>query len=278
MRCKILIVVALADKDILDQPGILLVRNGFQLFGEFAVDAAVLVASPDEQAHTRGFFAVDGAGVFALIRNTVAVNVDNGVGLLLQKAFCRLPTAAICAGVVGQMRRFVENDVNTLLLKRVAEFTRYIVYAALPVDALRAVGGNVTLVAVGDVHGDELFVRVRLRVCLSDIIRGKNRLRFADIQPRYIRHGFLADSFGDRVAVMDGGNAVKHVIAGDIFIAFRKNSVYGKQIRARTVYGNMQGFRVNLVICRCVDGAGTVKREREKKGKQEAGIFFLHAR
>ena len=77
---------------------------------------------------------------------------------------------------------------------------------------------------------------------------------------------------------MDGGNAVKHVIAGDIFIAFRKNSVYGKQIRARTVYGNMQGFRVDLVICRCVDCAGTVKRKREKKGKQEAGIFFLHAR
>lgn len=120
MRCKILIVVAFADKDILDQPGILLVRNGFQLFGEFAVDAAVLVASPDEQAHTRGFFAVDGAGIFALIRNTVAMDVDNGVGLLLQKAFCRLPTAAICAGVVGQMRRFVENDINALLLKRVA--------------------------------------------------------------------------------------------------------------------------------------------------------------
>lgn len=30
------------------------------------------------------------------------------------------------------MRRFVENDINALLLKRVAEFTRYIVYAALP--------------------------------------------------------------------------------------------------------------------------------------------------
>ena len=117
------------------------------------------------------------------------MDVDNGVGLLLQKAFRSLPTAAICAGVVGQMCRFIENDVNALLLKRIAEFTRYIVYAALPVDALRAVGGDVTLVAVGDVHGDELFVCVRLCACLSDIIRGKDCLRFADIQPRYIRHG-----------------------------------------------------------------------------------------
>lgn len=84
------------------------------------------------------------------------MNVDNRVRPFLQKAFGSLPAPPIRAGIMRQMGGFVENHVDPLLLQGVSEIARHIVYAALPVDALRSVGGHIAFVAVGDVHCNQL--------------------------------------------------------------------------------------------------------------------------
>ena len=80
---QILIVIALANEDVLDQAGVLLVGNRFDLLGERAVDLAVLVAAADEQAYLRGLLAFYGRLVLIRIGDAVPMDVDDGVRTLL---------------------------------------------------------------------------------------------------------------------------------------------------------------------------------------------------
>ena len=243
VRRKILVIGALADENILYQTGILFVCHGFDLLGEFPVDRAVLIGASHQQANPRRVFAVDAACVFVLIGNAVAMNVDNRVRPFLQKAFGSLPAPPIRAGIMRQMGGFVENHVDPLLLQSVSEIARHIVYAALPVDALRSVGGHIAFVAVGDVHCNQLAGIVGLCVGSGHgDFRRKDGLRFADLQPRNIRHGFFTDFFCDGVAVLHRCNAVENVVGTDIFVAFADFAADGKQICARSVYRDMQRF------------------------------------
>lgn len=59
--CKILVIGALANENILYQTGILFVCHGFDLLGEFPVDCAVLIGASHQQANPRRVFAVDAA-------------------------------------------------------------------------------------------------------------------------------------------------------------------------------------------------------------------------
>lgn len=74
------------------------------------------------------------------------------------------------------------------------------------------------------------------------ISRRKDGLRFADLQPRNIRHGFFTDFFCDGVPVLHRCNAVENVVGTDIFVAFADFAADGKQICTRSVYRDMQRF------------------------------------
>ncbi len=243
MRREILIIRALADENILHQSGVLFIGDGLHLFGELPVDRAVLVAAPDQQPNPRHVFAVDAACVFALVGDAVAMDVDDRVRPFLQKPLGGLAAAPIRAGIVGQVGGFIQNHVDALLLKRVAEFARHVVYAALPVDALRSVGGNVAFVAVRDIHGDQLAGIVGF--CAGGghgAFLREDGLSLPHIQPRNVRHGFLADFFRDGVSVLHGCDAVENVVGADVFVAFADFAADGEQIRACSVYRDVQRF------------------------------------
>ena len=151
------------------------------------VDGAALIAAPHQHAHLRGAVALGLCRVLVGIRDAVAVDVDDGVGALLKQAFGGAAGSAVCAGVVRQMRRFIEDDVDPQLREGVAEGARDVVDAALAFDRLRAVGGDVALVRMSDVHGDEaLFSTTFLGFgCGGDgaALQSKDRLRLACGKP-----------------------------------------------------------------------------------------------
>ena len=59
---------------------------------------------------------------------------------------------------MGKVRRFIQNDINALVLQRIPEFAGDVVDAALAVDALRSVCWDVAFVAVRHIHGNQLLV------------------------------------------------------------------------------------------------------------------------
>ena len=204
------------------------------------------------------------------------MDIDDRVRPFLQKAFGSLPASPIRAGIVGQMCRFIENHVDPLLLQSVAKFAGHVVYTALSVDALRSVGGHIAFVAVGDIHRDQLARIVGFCACgRQSAFRRENGLRFADLQPGYIRHGFFADFFSDGVAVLHGRNAIKDVVGTDVFVAFVDFAADGEQICARSIHRDMQRF--GQIVC----GGGRqkcgIQRERQRQRQSKAREFFFHA-
>ena len=94
---EILIVIALADEDILDQAGIFLIGDGLDLPGEGAVDLAVLIAAAHQKAHLRGVLALDRRGIFVGIGDAVAMDIDDRVRALLPLPSPVLAGVAACA-------------------------------------------------------------------------------------------------------------------------------------------------------------------------------------
>ena len=84
MGIKLLIVVALADVDVLDQAGIFFVGDFLDLLGEGLVGSLVLVGAADKQANLADLLAVDGGFIF-VGRNRVTVDVEQRVWPLLEK-------------------------------------------------------------------------------------------------------------------------------------------------------------------------------------------------
>ena len=90
---KILIVIALADKDILDQSRVFLVRNGLDLLGKGAVDLAVLIAAAYKQTYLGGVFTVNLRDILVRIGDAVAMDIDDRIRSFLQQTLGSAPAA-----------------------------------------------------------------------------------------------------------------------------------------------------------------------------------------
>ena len=193
------------------------------------------------------------------------MDVDDRVRTVLKQALRRAAAAPVRTGVVRQVGGFVENHVNSFGLQRVAELARHVVDAALSLDALCAVGGNVALVAVGDIHGDELLVVRAVRRGLNCAVRwSEDGLHLARIQPGDIRHGFLADARGGGGRAADLSDAVERVVPADVLVADAYGVGDGKERDAVFVGDGKDGAVVRIVL-----GQRGRRKEHERKQQTE---------
>ena len=157
LRIQFLVVVPLADENVLDQSGIHFIRRGLEFLGKFAVGRGVGVGAPHQQAHLAHLFAVHLGFVFFRIGDTVAVDVDEHIGVALQQLFRRAARAAVGARVVreeGVLRVF---HGNAQRLQVFLQGFAHVEDARVFFQAGRSIGGFIGFVAVGGIHGDALF-------------------------------------------------------------------------------------------------------------------------
>ena len=251
-RVQILIVISLADINVLHQPRVLVVGHGLQLLGKGAVFGGVRVALANEQAHLADVVALY-LGLILAGGHAVAVNVDQRVRVLLHQLRGHGARAPVGSRVVRKEGFARIGHVDALFLQILLQRLAHVVDARALEQRAFPVAGNIGLVAVRRVHADQLF-RVRL---IRE--RGKRRHRVAGLVAQTLRHGAA-------IFVVDGNHAVQTVVAGDVLVSLIHAAHALRDFRARFVH-----HRVNSVVLalKSFAEARAAEEQRQKKRQRQ---------